>query len=70
MWAFAGVHRAGAGPDRSTASPDRLFRSDAKDQIIRPLVSGQIMLDLGLKGQSQVPDIQFPDDHVQPQIEF
>jgi hypothetical protein len=33
-------------------------------------VSRQIMLDRGQKTQSQVPDIQFLDDHIRPQSQI
>jgi hypothetical protein len=64
---FAGDEAPG---DTLSISLDRSFSGHSENQIVRTLVSRQIMLDWGLKAQSQVPDIQFLDDHIRPRIEI
>ncbi len=58
-------HLAGdEGPGNPLAeSPDRLTGGHPEDDVVRTLVSRQVMLDRGQKVQFQVPGIQLLDDH-------
>ena len=59
------------GPgDPLAESRDPICSGHPEDDVVRTLVSRQIMLDRGLKAQFQVPDIQLLDDHIRPQSEI
>ena len=59
------------GPgDPLAESRDPIISGHPEDDVVRTLVSRQVMLDRGQKAQFQVPDIQFLDDHIRPQSEI
>ena len=59
------------GPgDPLAESRDPIIGGHSEDDVVRTLISRQIMLDRGLKAQSQVPDIQLLDDHIRPRSEI
>jgi len=59
-------HLAGdEGPgDPLAESRDRITGGHPEDDVVRTLVSRQVMLDRGQKAQFQVPGIQLLDDHI------